>query len=117
MQRRRRVVSVCEVRKPRWYRAGNESFEFHALTALRRAPLGSHVWKARTKIKQQLLQSGLHGLLQRPPFVDGNKYSGLHSAAGNDLRTFLEGGVEELREARFCVLQLQRSHDCALPLV
>src|SRR5437660_12869368 len=71
MQRRRRVVSVCEVRKPRWYRAGNESFEFHALTALRRAPLGSHVWKARTKIKQQLLQSGLHGLLQRPPFVDG----------------------------------------------
>src|SRR5438046_8350486 len=88
MRRRRRVVSVCEARKPRWYRAGNESFEFHALTNASTRPLGSHVWKARTGIKQQLLQSGLRGLLQRPPCVDGNKYSSLHSSAGNDLRTF-----------------------------
>src|SRR5450755_414733 len=101
-----REAYACATPKLRWYPTDNASSEFHRLPPASSASFRNQPLKARTGAEKQRLQARARRLLQPMPFFDRHQYCGLDAPPGDDLRTFLERGVQQLAEAGLCILYL-----------
>ena len=54
--------------------------------------------------EEELLQVRPSHPLQPSPLLDGKEHCGFHPALGHDLRSFGEGGIEELAESGLGIL-------------
>ncbi len=74
---------------------------------------GRQRFRARLGRQEQILQTGPRGSFQSAPFPDGNENRGFHAALGDDLRSFGDGPVQQLTEARLGFLHLPHpAHTC-----
>ena len=60
------------------------------------------------RCKQQRVQIGLHGFLQPPPLLDGQKHSRFHATLGYNLRLFRGARFEKRTESGLCLQNLSR---------
>jgi hypothetical protein len=87
----------------------NQTVILHELQYGTAAPLAlsrDQVVEAGFGCEQPFFEAGPGGPFEPFPFFDRHQNSGLNSAAGNNLRTLLDGRVQELAKARLCILYL-----------
>jgi len=102
----RPAVSICAFPTRRRYRSDSGSIKRRRLARSAGAALWNWNIEPRTFAEQNVFPvPGVAGF-RFLPFVDGDDYSSVHAAAGDDLRTFFDSVVYKFAETRFGVLQL-----------